>query len=224
MTLGEKIHRLRKARGMSQEELASHLTISRQAVSKWELAESVPDTENIIQLSRLFGVSTDYLLVDEYTGDNDVPHIKDTVVLRDDEDAAPEARRRKSKIAAYVLLVSGLVGILTLLILSSTIIAYRTVQMGYISEVRQVEPPMPAYSEDGELTGLPVESDWEEVRSIPAYGSVPVRGNLGAFLGTYNLGWLFALCIISAITGAAILLHSRVEVVENLPEDEEALP
>ena len=53
---------LRKARGMTQEQLAAALSISRQAVSKWELGEAVPETENIVQLSRFFGVTTDYLL------------------------------------------------------------------------------------------------------------------------------------------------------------------
>lgn len=64
-SLGEKLQALRKASSLSQEQLAAQLTVSRQAVSKWELNEAVPDTDNIIQLSRLFGVSTDYLLLDE---------------------------------------------------------------------------------------------------------------------------------------------------------------
>ena len=67
--LGRKIQQLRKSRGMSQEELASKLTISRQAISKWELGESMPDTENVVQLSKLFGVTTDYLLYDDYEGE-----------------------------------------------------------------------------------------------------------------------------------------------------------
>jgi len=69
--LGEKIHQLRKAKGLSQEELASQLTISRQAISKWELGEAMPDTDNIVQLSKLFGVSTDYLLNDDIRISND---------------------------------------------------------------------------------------------------------------------------------------------------------
>jgi len=73
--LGNKIQKLRKEKGFSQEELASKLTISRQAISKWELGESMPDTENVVQLSKLFGVSLDYLLNDEYECENDVPTI-----------------------------------------------------------------------------------------------------------------------------------------------------
>jgi transcriptional regulator with XRE-family HTH domain len=65
ITLGEKIHQLRKERGLSQEQLASKVTVSRQAISKWELGEAVPDVHNIVQLSKLFNVSTDYLLLDD---------------------------------------------------------------------------------------------------------------------------------------------------------------
>ena len=65
MTLGEKLQRLRRQGGLSQEQLAEQLSVSRQAVSKWELDETMPDTENVVQLSRLFGVSCDYLLLDE---------------------------------------------------------------------------------------------------------------------------------------------------------------
>ena len=65
MTLGEKIQALRKQSEMSQEQLAERLTITRQAISRWELNESVPDVDNIVQLSQIFGVSTDYLLKEE---------------------------------------------------------------------------------------------------------------------------------------------------------------
>lgn len=64
MTLGEKLARLRKARGMSQEQLAAALGVSRQAVSKWELGETVPDVSRVVAMSELFGVTTDYLLKD----------------------------------------------------------------------------------------------------------------------------------------------------------------
>lgn len=64
MTFGEKLQALRKARSWSQEELATQINVSRQALSKWESGASVPDTENVVALSRLFGVSTDYLLLE----------------------------------------------------------------------------------------------------------------------------------------------------------------
>ena len=65
MILADKIIRLRKKNGWSQEELAEKMNVSRQAVSKWESAQTIPDLEKILQLGVLFGVTTDYLLKDE---------------------------------------------------------------------------------------------------------------------------------------------------------------
>lgn len=65
MILGEKIANLRKQNGWSQEELAEMMNVSRQSVSKWEGSQSVPDLDRILQLARLFSVTTDYLLKDE---------------------------------------------------------------------------------------------------------------------------------------------------------------
>lgn len=65
MILADKIIEERKKNGWSQEELASKLGISRQAVSKWESSGSIPDLQRILQMSELFGVTTDYLLKDD---------------------------------------------------------------------------------------------------------------------------------------------------------------
>ena len=62
MKLGQKIAELRKKSGLSQEALAEKMNVSRQAVSKWESNQSIPDIEKIVDLSELFGVTTDYLL------------------------------------------------------------------------------------------------------------------------------------------------------------------
>ena len=64
MNLGEKILALRKAAGLSQDQLAEALNVSRQSVSKWELGESVPDLSRLVALSELFHVSLDALLRD----------------------------------------------------------------------------------------------------------------------------------------------------------------
>ena len=62
MDMASRIQNLRKANGISQEELADKVGVSRQAVSKWESGQSDPDIEKVITLSELFGVTTDYLL------------------------------------------------------------------------------------------------------------------------------------------------------------------
>jgi Predicted transcriptional regulators len=62
MNLGDRIQYLRKSQGISQEELAYKIGVSRQAVSKWESEQSLPDIDRIIAMSELFEVTTDYLL------------------------------------------------------------------------------------------------------------------------------------------------------------------
>ena len=62
MTFSDKLIALRKKAGWSQEELAERLNVSRQSVSKWESAQSMPDIDKILQLSSLFSVTTDCLL------------------------------------------------------------------------------------------------------------------------------------------------------------------
>ena len=74
MILADKITEERKKNGWSQEELANQLGVSRQAVSKWESAGAVPDLQRILQMSELFGVSTDYLLKDEMQAENITYH------------------------------------------------------------------------------------------------------------------------------------------------------
>lgn len=69
MILADKIIRLRKKNGWSQEELAEKMNVSRQAVSKWEGAQAIPDLEKILLLGSLFGVTCDYLLKDEMEGE-----------------------------------------------------------------------------------------------------------------------------------------------------------
>lgn len=65
MSISVKIQQLRKSNGLSQEQLAEKLEVSRQAVSKWENGTAFPDTEKLVIISDLFGVSTDYLIKDE---------------------------------------------------------------------------------------------------------------------------------------------------------------
>lgn len=76
MTLSDKIIQLRKRNGWSQEDLAERMDISRQAISRWENGTALPDANNILHLSKLFNVTTDYLLNDNYSDDKSLPSIK----------------------------------------------------------------------------------------------------------------------------------------------------
>lgn len=82
MILADKIIRLRKKNGWSQEELADRMNVSRQAVSKWEAAQTTPDLEKILQLGNLFGVTTDYLLKDELVDEEFVEGVEETPIRK----------------------------------------------------------------------------------------------------------------------------------------------
>ena len=62
MTFGEKLQAMRQRTGMSQDALAERLNVSRQAVSRWERDETMPETDKVVALADIFGVTTDYLL------------------------------------------------------------------------------------------------------------------------------------------------------------------
>ena len=111
MTFAEKLLALRRARGWSQEELAAQVGVSRQALSKWENGAAMPDAENILAIAKIFGVTTDYLLLSEHYAVG-----------------TPMARMQTAKQANTRMLVRhfgiavmalGLAGILVLCILSS---------------------------------------------------------------------------------------------------------
>ena len=200
MMLGEKINQLRKGLGMSQEELAGQLTVSRQAVSKWELGDAMPDTENIVQLSKLFGVSTDYLLHDEYESDTDIPAVKIS-----NENLKTEYRNR-AKIASYWFMGVGFVGILTLWILSFVVV---------------VPIAKLVIGSDGE-TLIPINDiigramvEFHTSNEI-YYNTIAVRGDFGAFLDWYNLSPFFVLCCVAMFIGL-ILFASSLNTTKNKP-------
>ena len=73
MALSEKLYTLRKKSGLSQEQLAEQLKISRQAISKWESGASSPESDKLIALSNYFNVSLDYLMKEDNEQSKDTP-------------------------------------------------------------------------------------------------------------------------------------------------------
>lgn len=131
MTLGEKIMKLRKERGWSQEDLAVRLDVSRQSVSKWESMASLPDLERIVKMSSLFGVSTDFLLKEDTpeepsgVGEGKVEEAvaARTVTLEDANEYLATVRDTAPKIAAGVSLC--ILSPATLIFLLSAISTHR---------------------------------------------------------------------------------------------------
>lgn len=109
MKLSEKILNLRKQNGLSQEELAEKLNVSRQAVSRWEVGSAQPDASNVLQISKLFDVTADYLLNDDYDSDQDVPAVKNIET---------KANEKIKKIVAFCISMFGLIGNFVIYILS----------------------------------------------------------------------------------------------------------
>ena len=119
MKLSEKIYALRTEKGLSQGDLAEKLEVSRQSVSKWETAQSVPDLDKIIKLADLFGISVDELVRD---GEQPEPPKAEPQVIY--VERKPEHRAWNAlvcgviaEIVALVLLVLGLMGTTTEFIL-----------------------------------------------------------------------------------------------------------
>ena len=111
MIFADKLITLRKKAGWSQEELAEKLNVTRQSVSKWEGAQSVPDIDKILQLSCLFGMTTDYLLKDdaaepEYTEDDTSSLPRVTLAQANDYLAKARANAPKLALAAALCVVS----------------------------------------------------------------------------------------------------------------------
>ncbi len=103
MKLSDKIIQLRKSNGWSQEDLAEKMNVSRQAISRWENGTALPDSNNILQLSKLFNVTADYLLNDDYESDDDIPCLKETNKALDNQ----KKNYRKLSLVASVAFLIG---------------------------------------------------------------------------------------------------------------------
>lgn len=112
LAMAQRLVDRRKAAGLSQEALAAQLGVSRQAVSKWERSESSPDTDNLIALAALYGVSLDELLYGEAADDADDPEDGDTGADASDEaedvEASAEHAERGDKPLVDISLAHGI--------------------------------------------------------------------------------------------------------------------
>ena len=106
MKLADKIIKLRKQFGWSQEDLAEKMSVSRQSVSKWESAASIPDLNKIIRLSEIFSVPTDYLLKDEVELTSGIEEDRDLPLAKVKLDEARAYLAAKEKIAGILATAS----------------------------------------------------------------------------------------------------------------------
>lgn len=112
MTFAEKFYSLRKEAGLSQEECAENIGVSRQAISRWEIGTATPDMQNLLAISKLFSVSTDYLIRDEIDDKKaDIPKSSP------EETAAHEKKKTKTYSAAKNTIINILIKLPSLLLL-----------------------------------------------------------------------------------------------------------
>ena len=182
MKMSQKILAHRKQRGMSQEELAERLNVSRQAVSRWELGTAQPEAHNVWQLSRLFGVTADYLLDEEDESDGLSPPPSPAAAAPDGAAAAP-AHRDRGTTAAWVTAAVGAAGNLVIYLLSRFI---------------PVMVPIVTHSEDG--------------RTWYTYSSTHTDYSWRYFVDEHNLELLTAALWLLTLAGLVVVLLRQERV------------
>lgn len=156
MTTGEKIAVLRKEQGMSQEALGEKLGLSRQAVSKWEADQAVPTMDNLMELSRLFGVPVDTLLRPDAEL---VPKTEDTAEIPTENGSQSVKNvNRKWKIAAIAA-----AGLLCVSVVCSAVSLWRVIAMQQqIDTLRMQSGPSTIYYPDNTSAENSDLADWSE--------------------------------------------------------------
>lgn len=149
----------------------------------------MPDTENILQLSELFGVSADYLIKDNCESDEDIP-----AVVRTAEKLRVTERRHRYFATGIILLVLGIITVGVLFTLSQVIVSKTKVIYEPQEQIVEITPDGTTLQHDSGRTVTSYE---------PTYGFIP-------FLNTYYLHWVLAIGIILIISGTVCLIkHKR---------------
>lgn len=118
MTFGEKLQAQRQSAGMSQDALAERLDVSRQAVSRWERDETMPETDKVVVLADIFGVTTDYLLrpqaAEQPSAEEHPPRSGPTQAQRDTISRLGYLVKTKGYLLGWVLIAWGALDLLAL--------------------------------------------------------------------------------------------------------------
>ena len=112
MELGNKLYKLRKAKGLSQEDLASRLDVTRQTVSKWEVGDSTPDLEKLVLLAELFEMSLDELVLDKVPVTTKLDELGAKVMTKENKQKAKKGLKIFGIIAGAVLAIDAISAII----------------------------------------------------------------------------------------------------------------
>ena len=127
MEFNNRLYQLRKQKGLSQEELASRLNVSRQTVSKWEVGDSTPDMEKLAAMSELFDVSLDQLVLGKETPQGEVPAKSELVSIINEKVLTPDNKKKAKSALKIAAIIAGIV----LFIDAVTMIIYLLVNGGF---------------------------------------------------------------------------------------------
>ena len=166
MTLSEKLIMLRKEKSWSQEDFAGQLYVSRQAISRWENGTALPDTQNLLMISKLFNVSADYLLNDDF----EEPTVIRTVEAykTDTEETKPAVQEKKNP--TWVLILT----ICLIVLLSAFAIA---VVMGSATQVH-IHPTVNFVRENEVVPTCTTEGSYDEVIYCAECGEEILRNHI----------------------------------------------
>jgi len=218
MILADKIIDERKKNGWSQEDLADKLGVSRQSVSKWESAQSIPDLQRILEMSKLFGVSTDYLLKDE-EGDRgsfeaeDPGEIRRRVSMEEANDFLADNEGFAKKVSLGVaMIISGVVLLLVVMALQSgnvipvsenaaAGIGVVLLLLSVAAALAIIIPAGLAYSKWGWLGETPFETEYG------VEGAVRARDERyqSTFVKNITIGVIIIMLGVMGIVGASLL-------------------
>ena len=170
MTLNEKIYELRKNAGYSQEALAEKTGVSRQSVSKWETGESIPEIDKIVTLSKIFSVTTDYLLNDDYGEE-----------IKEDEDTASATVTEienikeavKSKTPKYVWLLGVLLAVIGVTLVLRVLIPVLAVSVFTVNTKAEVIEAQTVVSQDyiGDVSEVIIDSEGQAASAVTGVGT-----------------------------------------------------
>lgn len=200
--IGEKIHQYRKQLGLSQGELANKIDVTRQTVSKWELGETLPDTQNILKLCSVFNISPNALMEENYILQENIPAEKTTT--------EPKKQYFRN---GLILMIVGVLIIGTLLTLSQCIPSRMKADIRR-SAIVTVIPGADIVTEN---TQEQIEESAEEENGDEIIGHeyIEVKSFI-PFLNTYYLHWLFISGIVCIIFSIYCFGRDRKEKKHNL--------
>ena len=112
MEFGNRLYELRKQKGLSQEELASCLDVTRQTVSKWELGDSTPDMDKLVLLGELFEISLDELVLDKVSVTTRLDELGTKVMTKENKQKAKKGLKAFGIIAGAVLAIDAISAII----------------------------------------------------------------------------------------------------------------